>query len=72
MPDALPLPLDLPEPSLLRLVSSEGQTVVSFGDKVLLCFARDDVGMRNMAVVSLTDAGVQGKQVAAVFGLSAE
>jgi Transposase protein len=72
VPDALPLPLDLPEPSLLRLVSSEGQTVVSFGDKVLLCFAGDDVGMRNMAVVSLTDAGVQGKQVAAVFGLSAE
>ena len=66
------MPLDLPEPSLLRLVSSEGQTAVSFGDKVLFCFACDDVGMRNMAVVSLTDAGVQGKQVAAAFGLSAE
>jgi len=71
--DAPPLPLlDLPEPSLLRLVSSEGQTAVSFGDKVLFCFACDDVGMRNMAVVALTDAGVQGKQVAAAFGLSAE
>jgi hypothetical protein len=53
-------------------VSSEGQTAVSFGDKVLFCFACDDVGMRNMAVVALTDAGVQGKQVAAAFGLSAE
>ena len=73
MLDAPPLPLlDLPEPSLLRLVSSEGQTAVSFGDKVLFCFACDDVGMRNMAVVALTDAGVQGKQVAAAFGLSAE
>ena len=71
--DAPPLPLlDLPEPSLLRLVSSEGQTAVSFGDKVLFCFACDDVGMRNMAVVALTDAGVRGKQVAAAFGLSAE
>lgn len=73
MLDAPPLPLlDLPEPSLLRLVSSEGQTAVSFGDKVLFCFACDDVGMRNMAVVALTDAGVRGKQVAAAFGLSAE
>src|SRR5512144_2134044 len=45
---------------------------VFFGDKVLFCFACDDVGMRNMAVVALTDAGVQGKQVAAAFGLSAE
>ena len=73
MLDAPPLPLlDLPEPSLLRLVSSEGQTAVSFGDKVLFCLACDDVGMRNMAVVALTDAGVQGKQVAAAFGLSAE
>ena len=73
MLDAPPLPLlDLPEPSLLRLVSSEGQTAVSFGDKVLFCFACDDVGMRNMAVVALTDAGVQGRQVAAAFGLSAE
>jgi len=71
--DAPPLPLlDLPEPLLLRLVSSEGQTAVFFGDKVLFCFACDDVGMRNMAVVALTDAGVQGKQVAAAFGLSAE
>ena len=73
MLDAPPLPLlDLPEPSLLRLVSSEGQTAVSFGRKGLLCFARDDVGMRNMAVVALTDAGVQGRQVASAFGLSAE
>lgn len=72
MLDAPSLPLDLPGPSLLRLVSSGGQCVVSFGDKVLFCFAGDDSGMRNMAVVSLTDAGVRGKQVAAVFGLSAE
>lgn len=72
MPDAAVLPLELPEPSQLRLVSCADQTVVSFGDKVLFCYARDDSGMRNMAVVSLTDAGVPGKQVAAVFGLSAE
>jgi transposase len=71
--DAPPLPLlDLPEPSLLRLMSSAGQTVVCFGDKVLFCYAGDDIGMRNMAVVALTDAGVRGKDVAAVFGLSAE
>ena len=73
MLDAPPLPLlDLPEPSLLRLMSSAGQTVVCFGDKVLFCYAGDDIGMRNMAVVALTDAGVRGKDVAAVFGLSAE
>ncbi len=73
MLDAPPLPLlDLPEPSLLRLISSAGQTVVCFGDKVLFCYAGDDIGMRNMAVVALTDAGVRGKDVAAVFGLSAE
>jgi transposase len=71
--DAPPLPLlDLPEPSLLRLVSSAGQTVVLFGDKVLFCYACDDIGMRNMAVVALTDAGVRGKDVAEVFGVSAE
>jgi hypothetical protein len=71
--DALPLPLlDLPEPLLLRLMSSGGQTVVFFGDKVLFCYAEHDIGMRNMAVVSLTDAGVRGKDVAEVFGVSAE
>jgi transposase len=69
--DTLPL-LDLPEPSLLRLVSSAGQTVVFFGDKVLFCYAGDDIGMRNMAVVALTDAGVRGKDVAEVFGVTAE
>ncbi len=62
----------LPEPAKLRRHSSGGQTVVSYGARVVFRFADDDTAMRNLAVVALTDAGAQGLEVAAVFGLSRE
>src|SRR2546426_787640 len=60
----------MPTPAPLSRVESGGQCVVSFGDRVLFCYDSDDVAMRNMAVVALTDAEVSGKDVAALFGLT--
>lgn len=62
----------MPAPSALRRLESDGQCVVTFADRVLFCYDADDIGMRNMAVVAVTDAGVGGKETAAVFGLTPE
>lgn len=62
----------MPAPSVLRRLESEGRCVVTFADRVLFCYDADDIGMRNMAVVAVTDAGVGGKETAAVFGLTPE
>src|SRR5680860_553919 len=50
----------------------DGRWVVGFGDKVLYRFDEGDKGMRNLAVVALTDAGVPGVEVAALFGIRPE
>jgi hypothetical protein len=34
-------------------------------------YEADDIGMRNLAIVALTDAGRRVDEVAAVFGLTA-
>ena len=60
-------------PSLeLRLEAVGDSVVVSYGGRVLALYERGDQGMRNLAVVSLTRAGVAGVEVAALFGIRPE
>ncbi|MDQ6724712.1 MAG: transposase [Actinomycetota bacterium] len=61
----------MPEPDVLRLHASEGQVLVTAGRSVLYRYDADDTGMRNLAIVALTDAKRRVDEVAAVFGLSA-
>ncbi len=61
----------MPEPAVLRLHASDGLVVVTCGRSVLYRYDADDTGMRNLAIVALTDAGRRVDEVAAVFGLSA-
>jgi transposase len=62
----------MPEPYELWSRCGEEETLVGYGPRVLFRFDPADRGMRNLAIVALTDAGVAGKQVASLFGLSAE
>jgi hypothetical protein len=60
-------------PSLeLRLEAVGDSVVVSYGGRVLGLYERGDQGMRNLAIVSLTRAGVPGVEVAALFGIRPE
>ena len=61
----------MPEPAVLRLHASDGQVLVTFGRTLVYRYEADDIGMRNMAIVALTDAGRRVDEVAAVFGLTA-
>ena len=61
----------MPEPGVLRWVVDAGQCVVVFGRAVLYRFDVADIGMRNLAIVALTDAGRRVDEVAEVFGLTA-
>jgi hypothetical protein len=47
----------MPEPVGLRLSAGAGQCLVSCGRMLLYRYDADDVGMRNLAIVALTDAG---------------
>jgi transposase len=46
--------------------------VVSYGGRVLVCYERGDQGMRNLAIVSLTRAGVKCVEVGRLFGMRPE
>jgi len=61
----------MPEPGVLRLVSMDGQVLVTCGPTVVYRYDAKDIGMRNLAIVALTDAKRRVDEVAAVFGLSA-
>jgi transposase len=61
----------MPEPTVLRLLISDGQCLVTCGRVLVYRYDSDDVGMRNLAIVALTDAGRRVDEVAAVFGLTA-
>ncbi len=61
----------MPEPGVLRRMVDAGQCVVVFGRAVLYRFDVADIGMRNLAIVALTDAGRRIDEVAEVFGLTA-
>jgi transposase len=60
-----------PEVATLRLIASEGRVVVTCGRSLLYLYDADDKGMRNLAIVALTDAGRPVNEVARVFGLTA-
>ena len=51
----------MPDPWTLRRVESGSACVVMFGPRVLFRYDPDDIGMRNLAVVALTDADVSGQ-----------
>ena len=60
-----------PEPAVLRLHAGDAQVLVTCGRSLLYRYEADDTGMRNLAIVALTDAGRRVDEVAAVFGLTA-
>jgi hypothetical protein len=62
----------MPEPADLRAVVHDGQTVVLAGSVALAAYRSDDVGLRNMTVVTLTRLGFTGRRVAQVVGLTPE
>jgi transposase len=61
----------MPEPAVLRLRASDGQVLVTWGPALVYRYEAEDLGMRNLAIVALTDAGRRVDEVAAVFGLTA-
>ncbi|HZJ04425.1 MAG TPA: hypothetical protein VFD59_03020 [Nocardioidaceae bacterium] len=61
----------MPEPAVLRLHSSDGQVLVTWGRSLVYRYEAKDIGLRNLAIVALTDAGRRVDEVARVFGLTA-
>jgi len=61
----------MPEPAVLRVHTSDGLVLVTVGRALMYRYEVGDTGMRNLAIVALTDAGRRVDEVAAVFGLSA-
>ncbi len=62
----------MPEVPSLRRHSAGGETVVSFGARLVFHYADGDIAMRNLAICALREAGVTGLDVAKIFGLSPE
>jgi transposase len=60
----------VPEPRDLRVGVCDGWAVVTVGCRVVGGYRSDDVGMRNVVVVMLTELGFAGVRVAEVMGLS--
>lgn len=61
----------MPEPAPLRLLTADGQVLVTHGRTLVYRYEADDTGMRNLAIVALTDAGPRIDEVARLFGLTA-
>jgi hypothetical protein len=62
----------MPAPLELRVETAGENVVVSYGGRMLACYERGDRGMRNLAIVSLTRAGVPSVEVARLFGVRPE
>jgi hypothetical protein len=57
----------------LRVMTAGGRTLVFHGPLLMFDFAADDTGMRNLAMVSLTESGlVSGKDAGPLFGVRPE
>src|SRR5680860_1508282 len=61
----------MPEQAELRLLSCDGWVLVTCGRSLVYRYEVGDTGMRNLAIVALTDAGRRVDEAAAVFGLTA-
>src|SRR5664280_384034 len=61
----------MPEPAALRLLAADGQVLVTHGRTLVYRYEADDTGMRNLAIVALTDAGGRIDGGALLFGLTA-
>jgi Transposase protein/Helix-turn-helix domain len=61
----------MPEPGDLRMHHAGGRCIITCGTVTLFDYAGDDIGMRNLALVSLRSLGFRGRKVAEVLGLSA-
>jgi hypothetical protein len=61
----------MPQTATLSRRTANGETVISFGSRLVFRYPEDDIGMRNMAIVALTDAKVSGPDAALLFGLTA-
>jgi Helix-turn-helix domain len=60
-------------PSFELCLEAVGDSVVvSYGGRALAVYESGDQGMRNLAIVSLTRAGVPGVEVAGLFGIRPE
>jgi transposase-like protein len=62
----------MPAPLELCLEAVGENVVVSYGGRALACYERGDQGMRNLAIVSLTRAGVKCVEVGRLFGMRPE
>ncbi len=62
----------MPAPFELRLEAVGDSVVVSYGGRALACYEQRDRGMRNLAIVSLTRAGVSCVEVGRLFGMRPE
>ena len=62
----------MPAPFKLSKAMVNGEMVVSWGRRAVFVFDPADLGMRNLAIVALTSAGVSGIEVAALFELRPE
>ena len=62
----------MPEAADLRRSVHDGRTVITVGNRAIAGFDSDDAGLRNMAVVALTELGFTGRRVAQVMGLTPE
>src|ERR1700693_3641649 len=62
----------MPAPFTLSKTTVGGETVISWGRRAVFVFDPADRGMRNLAIVALTEAGATGVEVARLFGLRPE
>jgi hypothetical protein len=62
----------MPPSCELRLEAVGEGVVVSYGGRALALYERGDRGMRNLAIVSLRQAGVSGVEVGRLFGMRPE
>ena len=60
----------MPEPGGLQQFHAEGQVLIYRGPHVFAAYDEDDLGMRNLAIVGLTNARFSCKDVARCFGLT--
>jgi len=62
----------MPEPWSLDCLETGGQVVIFRGPHLFASFDADDLGMQNLAIVGLRNAGFSCTDVAACFGLTAQ